>query len=418
MRRRRVWRWRPAITILLAGAGIALVGGALWPRAWAGQGRVGVEEAAWGRLERAITAEALVVRGEEVVPSPISGRLRVIAPEGAQVSAGAPVAEVENPAARQAVRAELERTGAALASFRREWGDKLNGLRAEVADLEGRLDGALDEVRGASRAADVGAIEEGLKSLARVSTKIDSKKAELARLQEREKALIRARENLSRADRKAVVRLTAPSPGTVSYLVDGLEVSFQSQAIRSLRPADVRAALSGVPGQVAGVADLGPVPGGAPLFKIVDPGRAYLAVLVAPEDAALIRRNERVKVRQTGVRDREYEASVLCAVDAEAGEPSLVVLALSSLPQELLGPRKTGVEIIGERLEGTVVPPEAITVRDGSTGVYLVRQGLVHFVRATVKGRDRERAVLGEITPGSRVITTPWLVRAGQRVEQ
>ena len=223
-------------------------------------------EAVSAEVSLSATASGIVVREETVLTG--GGRyMELLAPEGARVASGAPVAaEADSPEslARIARRRELEAEIARIDASRER-------LRA-AEDLAGRQHGVSEAARDLASAAarhDMDALQSAAAVLDALLLGEDASISEARRAE-----LERELESLQSGSFTGAETLAAPVSGVFSSAVDGWE---------HLRPVD----LTGMtPSALEAMAAGGQTPPASAYGKLVTGYRWYFAAAMAAEDAA------------------------------------------------------------------------------------------------------------------------------------
>ncbi|HBV98969.1 MAG: hypothetical protein JL50_19020 [Peptococcaceae bacterium BICA1-7] len=111
---------------------------------------------------------------------------------------------------------------------------------------------------------------------------------------------------------------------------------------------------------------------------------------------------------------RETSGRIVEAGSYDGG--TQLVLEVSNYSEEYLSVRNMSMELVGERVNGFIVPSDALAVKDGGQGLYLMDRDEAQWVPVKVDGAvDGSSAVSGaDLTPGGRYVINPrWLIFAG-----
>lgn len=393
---------RRLVIFLLLFLAVGVYGGwrfAAWRIArMSGEPRIVAAEA--GFIEDLITATGTLVRTEDVAVSPVGGILRRLSGEGESVRFDAPVVEVRDPAAEPSADQQAEQ------QKRLEEFDRLNGRR--MAELKERLENVTSEIKQISDAIK-DAIRKSqpekaneLKSRAdRLAVQEKELRQEIDRLEGLRQALLQGRDPNNILEGRV---LKAPSAGILSFRVDGWEELLKPENLNNITPQF----LSQLPERLLPLEDGANVAAGAPVFKVIDSLKVYLAVPVSAQDAQRIQEARRVKVRLAN--NKKGEAVFWWKQTNPGGEQATVILSSDTFPIEFHRMRRADFEIVLRRYEGVVIPREALVEQDGRKGVYLSGNKR-KFWPVNVKGGTASQVVVDGLNPGALIIGNPTAER-------
>ena len=391
------------LLVLLAGISVAWARASLAP--------VTLVEASYGRVERSVEAEAVLIRREEVVAAPFTGRTSYGVGEGEEVRAGAPVVELSNPRARAALEAELDQRRSRLAAFEAGPGAGLADLPAAERAGEDALQRRLAELGEAARRADGPGMAQAWRALDAASRQLAETRAALAQLTEERKGLLNEVELAQQALARAVTRLAAPVPGIVSYTVDGLEEVLVPEVLKGLRGTTL-ADLKARPARLS----KGQVRGGEPLFKVIDPSQVYFAMLVAGAEAEALRPRSPARLRIATPGEREWDGLVERIGELEADGRRLVILSVPAAAAEVALLRRVRATLVLKEAAGATVPVQVLLRREEGWGLYLLRGNQARWHPVVVRISDGRTAALEGINPGALVVLRPQFVKEGQKI--
>lgn len=376
---------------------------------WIFQVRVRTVAATYGVEEQPMRAEGVVVRHEDVVRSPMAGRVTLLVGEGRRVRAGDVIVEVNPILEEIPLRiAELEEELTKAASDHERRLADLQRQHARATDMLAQAERALQQ---ALNAGDREAVERALARRDQIALDVDQVEAEKAAADEahrrRVDELLAERTALRAPPTTAIV--TAPGSGVVSFVVDGFE---------ERQPGQVLEPLDRLEGHQSRLADGMRVAVGDPLFRLVDTAKPVEVMVVTKESLVPVvgtqveltfdhEPQQRLRGRLTeAVQDgREWWGRVVL----EAADPSL------------MHQRRVRLTLLLNRAEGIVVPASAVvTLADERQGVYVMLGDRPVFREAKVLGGSARRLVIDAprgVPVGAPVVINPHVVsaRLGQR---
>lgn len=365
-----------------------------------------------GFIERTVSTDAIIIRQETVFAAPVSGKLVLRVKEGERVRAGMPIVEISNPRASRVIDDQINQVNQKLAEFDRLNGSRILSLEKACRDLGLKIRETVAEARKSAALGDY----ERLLTLDLLLRDTVQKRAEAAadleRLDTLRNEIVAERQRLADIAKKANNVVEAPSPGVVSFWVDGLEKAFSTVKTEGISP---RAVFTAQP-KPAESRTGDEVKAGKPLFRIVVPDQVYMALPLPANDLGDVVASQAVRVRSDALESKIIPARVVSVTDPGSDGFGVVVVSLSSCPEEALRLRKIRVDLIKDRHEGLVIPQKCLTEKNGETGVYIVYKTMAYFRKVTIKAQDNGKVVVEGISPGVEVITNHWLVHEGLKV--
>lgn len=206
-----------------------------------------------------------------------------------------------------------------------------------------------------------------------------------------------------------IIVIRAHTPGLLSHYIDGWEV-FTGPLYRSKD----RLGPTRPEGYYTAEGDL--VEAGRPLFKIVDNWSWYFNIILPLHSGRPLLEKRRVELEFDFAPGEKVWAELYhYEIDEkrrEVGITYLIDRQISGFEQV----RWTGASLLHSRLQGIIVPEEALFEKERQPGVYLNQGGRVIFRPVTVIARRDGQILVEGLEPASLVITRPELVEEGQRL--
>ncbi|MEW6243055.1 MAG: HlyD family efflux transporter periplasmic adaptor subunit [Bacillota bacterium] len=402
-----VWkRW----AFVLAAAAL-LYAGAGWAREPLLSLFVKVGQASRGTVEVSRSADAVIIRDEQVVRSPVKGKIVLLVNEGDKVRVGTVVAEIENPEIGAELKRRLAELNARLARFESENGRRMQELTDEINRINAQLLQEVDRLRKAINVQDhslIVTVSERISSLVSDRT---TAAGELAVLEAGRGDILSEKETVQRQLDGAVNRLEAKAPGAVSYYTDGYESQLSPSRIAAFGPKMVYS-LQPKPERTKSGEE---VEAGTPVFKLVNTQETFIAIVLPQKDAQALVQTSTIQVRIEG--EGRTISFRPVSVGPKSGDDYVLLLASTEeFVPELLNLRRVNVEIVTETYSGVVIPRSALTTIEEVLGVYAFEKAKAKFVPVTVKGGNHSHVVVEGIKEGTEVVLNPRLVREGFRV--
>jgi len=402
-----VWkRW----ALVLAALAL-LYTGARWAREPLLSLFVKVGQASRGTVEVSRSADAVIIRDEQVVRSPVKGKIVLLVNEGDKVRVGTVVAEIENPEIGAELKRRLAELNARLARFESENGRRMQELTDEINRINAQLLQEVDRLRRAINAQDQSLIVTVSDKISSLVADRTTAAGELAVLEASRGDILLEKETVMRQLDGAVNRLEAKAPGAVSYYTDGYESQLSPSRIAAFGPKVVYS-LQPKPARTKSGEE---VEAGTPVFKLVNTQETFIGIVLPQKDAQSLVQNSTMQIRIDGMGRTISFRPV--SVGPKSGDDYVLLLASTEeFVPELLNLRRVGVEMVTETYSGLVIPRSALITIEDVPGVYGIEKAKAKFMPVIVKGGNHTHVVVEGIKEGTEVILNPRLVREGFRV--
>ncbi len=360
-----------------------------------------------------VTAEGLVVRKALVLPAQ-TGILELTRAEGEKVGKGQQIALVYRDSQAQASQAHIEELQLSI--------ELLEEAVSQSGDLESaaRLDEDIIQSMVALRASyalgDCTQLREqvlGVKSsvLKRGYTYGDGLTS--ADLSARLRQLREELSVLTRQSARATTRVSAPTPGVFSSLVDGYESRLTPETIYQLTPTSLQELINSPAGEDGGA-----------MGKLITSDTWYFAANLPEAAARRLKEGESVSLRFSGELNRDVEMTVDRIGSTEEGKTLVVFSSNRYLILTTLLRHQTA-ELIFESWTGLRIPKQALRLvefsqqipdSDGSgvttskTGVYALVNGRTEFREVSILYEGSDYYVVRPLGAGRKIL------RAGDAV--
>lgn len=205
--------------------------------------------------------------------------------------------------------------------------------------------------------------------------------------------------------------VAAPSPGVVSFTIDGLEKYGPENGFPyPCQKADQNETTV----QERKIKSGERIHRFMPLFKLINNYHWYYSTVLPVEKGEAIAELSEVKLRFSFDPDRVVTGRI---VEAEQDEKAykitwMIKQSLKNFERQ----RLVEAELIYDRLTGILVPASALIEKEGRHGAYVVNKGLVEFQEVSVLGEKEGYYLVKQIEPHVRVVTSPGRVTEGERL--
>ena len=368
-----------------------------------------------GEMEKSYEFDALIIRDETVVTAERSGILETMVGENEMVRKNKHIAsiyesEVDEAAKKKliSINERIEEIQNALANNSKNYADSFH--------IESAIDSKLKEAALASKehnASKLSAVKSELGLLNdRKNTVSDSNgysEKTLAELKE-EKAEYESKLSGSKQD------LYSPVSGIFSTKIDGYEELVTSEAIGKMTPGDFESILKTKVTQKN-------IDKSKVVCKIIDSFEWSVAVVVTENELSSLETGDTVYVR---MKDSADEAQAVISYISAPENGKYLLIATSDVSCDWANTeRVTKVDFVKNKYKGLKIPSEALRVKDGTTGVYTVVDGIVKFKKVNVYYKDGKYAIAEENNANTgglllydEVIVSSGNIKAGKRINK
>jgi len=377
-----------------------------------------------GSVEHTIGARALIVRDEEVVVSATEGDLVTQATEGSRVNAGQNIAMVV-PSDMEQVVSNLRDTQSQISEVQQEL--IMEGLATGADSIYDNINGSLGPIMDMIR---IDAMNGNVSDMASYSSSISvllsQRETELSGLEfddERLRVLRNDEAGYEAQLENHASKITAPSPGIISFKLDGLENELTFDTLLSADSSTIRNYINDAVGIIT--SDLY-VKNGENLARIASNEKQYLAVFLdeknAPATAFEIGTLHTINVGSEGISIGK------CVVERveSTNNGLMVIFSTTRYVEDLLDLRTVDIEIVITESSGLRVPISALVSPDYDRGVatiYVNNQGFADEVGVIVEDYDREFAIVKPLGDSSVpnlqtvIVTNPSSISPGDKID-
>lgn len=352
-----------------------------------------VEVAEFGRLEQSMTIQAVVMRNEALILSPIPGELRKICKDDEVVRADTVVVEVINSNIEHqleplmsAVLSEIKRNDFQRNIAVQTITDELSNLKVQIVTARNNGDLKL-----------VSELEVKKSDLEEQLQTID------AQFEDVETALSERFQGLDELSQVGIYSYTTKEGCLVSFRFDGYEYFLSPHNLELITVEDLQA----VTDRLFTLHDGMDIAIGQPVVRVVNRFRMHVAFVVHGESLALFDEGKAVSLRFGNYGTQTHSAKVMRVLTSTGSDAAVIVCELASYVDELTSVRITPLEIILESYSGIILPETAVVQVKGKEHVYVVSDGAHVAVPVKVKGRIDDRLAIEGVMEGARVIVNP-----------
>lgn len=359
------------------------------------------------RLQEAVAAgepllagQAVVLRDEVVVAAQRAGVLNQLRLHGSRIAAGELMFEIVDVNRLEAVDRQLAEEAERLAAHQAQSPEVITHLREQVAAAQAdvrELSARYAYYLRTGDSTEAGRLFSSLQTAHRAAQAQREKYDFATRSQEQYAA---RRQELQNQRRQAILSVTSPLSGVLSYALDGREGELQTDDYRSLPLATVRQ----ITGNPQALRNMAVVNAGQVIASVIDSRRAVL--LMEADTVAL---GGEVEVLY---QDTVLTASVL-SNEGNASGSGLVALGLTDPPESLLTARVVHISVQPQGEILTRIPVSAVVTHETGDVVYVQSAGGEIEVRMVhVRQRRDGTAVVSGLAVNESVVTNPKALQA------
>lgn len=374
----------------------------LWPVARKlGRYFVKTQRSYFGQVECSYRAEGVFIRREQLLLSPIAGRVELLVDSGTRVPRGAQLVRVVNEDLKKRLQPQLEGAEEALAAHGQTAKETLDRLEERVKKWQLAIDNHTVKLKNQLERRNYVAARQLEEELAdytgkrrgatdELAAKEDEFAKERAQLEER---LSQVKKQLARAEEV----ICAKEPGIISFQLDGLEEESQKKRF------GVLFGKSFVP-KATTVKDAQTVAIGEPLGRLIDNYQCQLALAFQSKER--FTKGQAIFLHlPTGLELGKVESW------SQNGDLTYLLCTMENYKLGWNDLRQLELELATKRKSGVIVPKRAITTHEGKRGVY-VREGRRFLFREVeVQLIAQDKAVVVGLPSGEAVVVNPRFLK-------
>lgn len=336
----------------------------------------------YGEVRITEQAGGVVVRIEEAVKAPISGKIAYIAPENVRVPVGTKVLEIRRDRVDDETLARYNEINQRIQA--------LGGLDSEAPPAD-TSDDAMKYLSSIGRLIHEGSLlavyyekERLVRELSR-STALASSANELQQL-------LQEKDKIEKDMDGGVKAEYAQFPAVPVYAVDGYEDVLTAESIKEINPAELN------PPDVTRIDLNKGVEAGDTVLKLIDNRKWYIVSRLSSGFGGDIKENKNVSIQFPGVDNVTVKGRVIGSKTTD--EETIVYIEIKDYVPGIFEQRFVDIILIKERYSGFVVPQKTIIEKDGGTEIMVLQEGKVRSKKVAVKGSDGNNAIIESVQEG------------------
>lgn len=378
-----------------------------------------------GSVEHTIGATALVVRNEITIDSTATGDLVTKATEGSRVSTGQNIALIV-PDNMAGVVDDLRNTQSQISAVQQELiaSGSASGAEQIYRDYDENIGPIIDMMRADVMNGNLNDLSSYKSSL---SVLMDQRENELTTIDFDDARLTILRSDEASYENQlsnASSIIKAPSPGIVSFKLDGLEDELSFDLLLNSTPETVSEYISTAESSIT--SDMY-IDADEKVARISSNEEQYLAVVLSGNGYNAgefeVGTLHDINVSSEGIYISKCEVvrSTVC------DDGLLVVFSTTRYVESLIDLRTVNIEIVISSTSGLKVPVTCLVSPDYDRGIatiYINENGFAKEVNVLIEDNDREFAIIAPFEdsaqPNTRtvIITNPGTIKPGEKVDK
>ena len=347
-----------------------------------------------GKVVENFEAEGFVFREQTIINAPVSGFLECYSQEGDRVNEGQNVGYIYTGEFTSEKLNEIRKLNHEISKIENSLTDsKTYANNSIMIDQKiGASSRAMSDQRSKRDMSITAGYKEDIDVLTGRKYAMESGNTQGAEaMVEDLKGQIQNIEN-STVGEKMGIRATVS--GVFSSKIDGLEEKLLPEATEGIMPSY----LDGLTEEKVKHGETVLVD--EPVCKIVDNYEWYYAANVDKKIAKNLGVGQILKMRFFDLSDTVVEGKIKSISQEEGGKATIVVYS-DKYVEDIYSTSKAVVEFITTSAEGIKLPVESLRVKDGQTGVYVLRLDVARFVPVDVYYKNDQWAIVRTVTDTS-----------------
>lgn len=348
--------------------------------------------AKYGTIEDSVNVEAYIIREEELLRAPFSGKCVLNYSEGTKVPSGAKVATIYKGEVDDLIR-KIEEMEKKIIDAKKE---KLENDLVFINDTKKINDEIARNVKKLAAMGNSGnlsrvpEVKKGMDELIRKKATITGS---LSTSDVYIQSLMSQKAELEKAFEAKKEDIVSQTSGVVAYTIDGVEEFFNKDAIYRITSAElgklnIKTSIFKSGEHVEGTKVYG---------KIINNIEGYLVACVDNKRGFELGIDQPVKIRLKEIGNRVINGEAYYLSIEEKSGKTVVAVKINKGLDELAGKRKTNIDLIRKEINGLKVPITAlrnIDEKNASAEIFTVRYNYTFLKKVKLLGRDTDWAVV------------------------
>jgi len=344
-----------------------------------------------GDIQDSVNIDAVIVRNEVVLNSPIGGKCIKELDEGEKAKVKERIATVLNRSSEELLE-DLKSLDLKIIKAQNERNENLELFSDDLKKIENDIEQKLKEIIGVSNSNEISRVlkikkevDELIKKKAAISGSLSTPSAHIQSLLDKKNDL-QKRINANTKD------INTPISGVVSYVIDGYEDILTPDSISELTTDDIESIE--VKGMQKDIEKIG-VEANKPFAKIITDIEYFLIMTIDHNLAKEYKVDQKTSIRLNEF-DKVIDGDVFYRSNNMGGKSILVVKVRKAL-SKTAAYRKLNVDLIKSQHSGLKVPLRSlrnIDMQNKTAEICLVKANRARFVKIKIVGKNEEFAII------------------------
>ncbi len=338
--------------------------------------------AKYGNIKITENLDCYIIRNEKLIRSNTEGNIQYFVPEGKKVNKGYKVCEISRGNIDDATRKKLEIINQRIENLNI---DKDNLFQNDIQKLNKEINGIIQDIKRNKEKGEfqkVYALEKELKNKLEKKNIITGDKSfakkNLEVLKEEQKQLAQKINN-------AVMRITSPESGIISYHIDGYETIINPRNMATIQPKSLKK----IDKRMTDLKTT-KVINNQPLFKIIDNNLWYIITWIEPDWAEYYKLG---KIATFKFPNGQIKGKICKTIKNK--EEYMVIFQMDEYVKDFLSARKMNLDVTVLDYEGLKVYRDSVVTKDGQEGVYVLDiNRYAKFKPIKIIGYDKQYAII------------------------
>ena len=362
-----------------------------------------------GSVRETVRTTGYIFREQSIITSPYSGYLECIVTEGERVKEGQILGYIYETEPDAAIMEEIKNLHKKIRS--RGLDTENSVYMSSSATAEKRISELSREMSDMRRFGDLRGIE---KMIEEINSLVLSKQSGVdSQGSASTKEQMKAELNSLLAKAGGGHEIVASAGGVFSTRIDGLEDELSYDNAMTVTPAYLEA-LSAEEEEISEI-----ITAGQPICKIVNNYNWYFAAVMDEKDAEHIKEGQSIQMELFELSNTAIKGTVRRISDVEGGNCA-VVISTNRYADGVYSSSQVGADIILVSSSGIKLPTQCLHVKDGVTGVYVLRLDVARFVPVNVRYRNDEWTIVDSVDPqngGAKLQIYDEVIVSGRNLE-
>ncbi|MEN2776521.1 HlyD family efflux transporter periplasmic adaptor subunit [Acetivibrio clariflavus] len=347
-----------------------------------------------GDIQDSINLDAVIVRSEVVLNSPIGGKCIKEIDEGEKIGTNGRIATVLNKSSEKLME-ELKALDIKIIEAQRKRNENLELFSDDLKKLENEIEGKLKEIIKLGNSNELakssklkGEVDELIQKKATIAGSLSKPNAYI-------QSLLDEKNNLQRRINQNTQDITASVSGIVSYVIDGYEAFLTPDRISELTLEDIEnVEEKGIQKDIEKVG----VEEGKPFAKVITDIEYYLVMILDSKLAKEYKVDDGIDIRLNDL-GKVVTGNVFYRSNNMDGK-SIVAVKVSNAASETAPFRKINIDLIKNQYSGLKVPLRSLSNIDEKNKIAeicLVKANRARFVKVEIVGKNEEFAIIKNI---------------------